>query len=354
MEQTRRRLLRHFELYPAEELTDLFKYMFQSAFGCEHLVSFPERVIDYIRKEYHAVTSFYPPEVLELDGDYCRVSLSCLQDGVSPETLGKLFCRSAKKEPHGKARLDAMLQTAKELIAEGALPFSPDSFDQALAWWESNGFCPVHHSETFRNAYRPAYRVIAKEYVRLLPLLAGIDQALAKGSCTLAIEGGSASGKSTLSALLSELYDCNVIHMDDFFLRPEQRTADRLAEIGGNIDRERFLTEVLHPLSGGEPFSYRPFDCSTQALREPIQIPRKPLTVIEGVYSMHPAFSDCYDISVFLDIAPATPKKRVEKRNSPFFAQKYLETWIPMENRYFTETDAKNRCTLSIPEEFNP
>ncbi|MBQ2254052.1 MAG: hypothetical protein II325_02735, partial [Clostridia bacterium] len=69
MEQTRRRLLRHFELYPAAELTDLFKYLFQSAFGCEHFVSSPERAIDYIRKEYHAVTSFYPPEVVELDGD---------------------------------------------------------------------------------------------------------------------------------------------------------------------------------------------------------------------------------------------------------------------------------------------
>ncbi|MBO5735201.1 MAG: hypothetical protein J6S15_03790 [Clostridia bacterium] len=354
MEQTRRLLLRQYQLYPAAELTDLFKFLFQSAFGCEHLVSSPERAIDYIRKEYDASTSFCPPEVTELDGDYCRVSLSCLQNGLAPETLGKLFCRSSKHEPDGKKRLTEMLTTAREMIAEGALPFSAEVFEYNLTLWKENDFCPVHHSETFRNAYHPAYRVIAKEYVRLLPLLARIDQALAKSSCTLAIEGGSASGKSTLSTLLSELYDCNVIHMDDFFLRPEQRTADRLREIGGNIDRERFLTEVLHPLSESEPFSYRPFDCSTQALREPIQIPRKPLTVIEGVYSMHPAFSDCYDLSVFLDIAPATQKQRVEKRNSPFFAQKYLETWIPMENRYFTETDAKNRCTLSIPEEFNP
>ena len=353
MEQTRRLLLRHFEQYPAAEITDLFKYLFQSAFGCEHFVSSPERAIEYIRREFSATETFYGNALTDLDGDYCRVSLSCLQDGVSPETLGKLFCRSAKKEPEGKARLDAMLHTARDLIAEGALPFTPTDFDQALAWWESNGFCPVHHSETFREAYRPAYRVLSKEYAKLLPMLAKIDSNLQKGNCTVAIEGGSASGKSTLSALLAELYDCNVIHMDDFFLRPAQRTPERLLEIGGNIDRERFLTEVLQPLSRGESFSYRPFDCTTQTLGEHVLIPSKPLTVIEGVYSMHPAFAEHYTLSVFLEIHPDTQKQRVEKRNSPFFAQKYLETWIPMENRYFSHTNAPGRCTLSIPEEFN-
>ena len=49
------------------------------------------------------------------------------------------------------------------------------------------------------------------------------------------------SGKSVLGQLLSEVYSCNLFHMDDFFLRPEQRTAERLAEAGGNVDRERFL-----------------------------------------------------------------------------------------------------------------
>ena len=71
---------------------------------------------------------------------------------------------------------------------------------------------------------------------------------LQNGNAVIAIEGGSASGKTTLGALLETLYDCTVFHMDDFFLRPEQRTPERYAEVGGNIDRERFLEEVLIPL----------------------------------------------------------------------------------------------------------
>ena len=64
----------------------------------------------------------------------------------------------------------------------------------------------------------------------------------------VAIDGNCTAGKSTLASLLEKEYDCNVFHMDDFFLRPEQRTPDRFAQVGGNVDYERFFEEVLIPL----------------------------------------------------------------------------------------------------------
>ena len=74
---------------------------------------------------------------------------------------------------------------------------------------------------------------------------------------TIAIDGSCTSGKSTLAAALASELDCNLFHMDDFFLRPQQRTAERYAEAGGNVDYERFYREVLKPLKTGEVFSYR-------------------------------------------------------------------------------------------------
>ena len=55
----------------------------------------------------------------------------------------------------------------------------------------------------------------------------------------LAIDGRCASGKTTLAAKIQEKTRCGVIHMDDFFLRPEQRTKERLSQAGGNIYWER-------------------------------------------------------------------------------------------------------------------
>jgi uridine kinase len=175
-----------------------------------------------------------------------------------------------------------------------------------------------------------------------------LDEMLKNGAVRLAIEGGSASGKTTLASLLQSRYDATVFHMDDFFLRPHQRTSERLAEVGGNVDRERFLNEVLLPLSQNQPILYQRFDCQTQLLEPPIQILPKRLTVIEGAYSMHPDLSEYYDLSVFLNVDPEPQRARIRKRNTPQMAERFFGEWIPLEHRYFEETDAKNRCDFFI------
>ena len=86
----------------------------------------------------------------------------------------------------------------------------------------------------------------------------------------IAIDGKCTSGKTTLADKLAEIYECNVFHMDDFFLHPEQRTPERFSQIGGNVDYERFQEEVLLPLKSGKAFYYRPFDCSTFTLAAPV------------------------------------------------------------------------------------
>lgn len=77
-----------------------------------------------------------------------------------------------------------------------------------------------------------------------------VERLLAEGRCAfVAIDGPCASGKTVFAASLHERFGGNVLHMDDFFLRPEQRTPERFAEPGGNVDRERFEAEVLKPLA---------------------------------------------------------------------------------------------------------
>ena len=171
-----------------------------------------------------------------------------------------------------------------------------------------------------------------------------LDQLLSNGPVKIAIEGGSASGKTTLSKQLAALYDCSVLHMDDFFLQAHQRTPERYAEVGGNIDRERFLQEVLGPLRNGQTIRYRKFNCSTMQLEDETPITPKKLTIIEGVYSMHPAFEAYYDFSIFLDISSGLQKERIVSRNTPQLAKRYFTEWIPLENTYFEKTNAKQRC----------
>lgn len=91
----------------------------------------------------------------------------------------------------------------------------------------------------------------------------------------LAIDGRRCSGKMTLASRLQQHLDCNVVHMDEFFLRTAQRTLERLSQPGGNVDWERFADEVLAPLQSGIVFSYRPFDCHTMDFLPSVAVPQR-------------------------------------------------------------------------------
>ena len=348
-ERTRELLQKHKQDYPKLQAEDVFKYLFQSAFGCEHMISDEGTALDRILREYETCDKTKEPLKERLDGGYSRVHLSFLGGGLTPETLAKLFFLSAQKEAEGRISLEQKLHVARALAADGAFPFDADDFDAKWYHWRAMGYPAVHHSETFRSAYHPAYRVIAERYAEVLDIFTAIDKLLRKGHAIIALEGGSASGKTTLAGILQQVYDCNVFHMDDFFLRPEQRTPQRLAEVGGNVDRERFSDEVLSSLGQGRSVRYRRFDCSTQTLGETITVEPKKLTLVEGVYATHPAFSRYYDLAVFLDIDAAYQKERILKRNAPALAQRFFDEWIPLENIYFQGTGIKDRSDLVLP-----
>lgn len=174
-----------------------------------------------------------------------------------------------------------------------------------------------------------------------------IKQRIAVKSPVLtAIDGRCAAGKTSLAAYLQKKCDCNVIHLDHFFLRPEQRTAERLRQAGGNVDYERFLKEVLIPLYEGQTFSYRPYDCHRQELGEPVWIPTKVLTIVEGSYSCHPALKDYYDLSIFLNVDPEEQIRRIRLRNGAEGVLVFQERWIPMEEQYFHSLGISESCDL--------
>ena len=159
-----------------------------------------------------------------------------------------------------------------------------------------------------------------------------------------AIDGRCASGKSTLGGLLQAHYDCNVIPMDHFFLRTEQRSAERLSQAGENIDHERFLSEVLLPLSEQMEFSYRPYDCGTGELGEPIRVPQRRIYIIEGSYSCNKALWEHYHLRIFLSTSPEEQLRRIKERDGEEKLLIYKDKWIPLEERYFAAYDIENRC----------
>lgn len=225
--------------------------------------------------------------------------------------------------------------------------FSEEEAFAYLKWYRQAKYPTVAHSETYLKAYEPSYRVIKKEFGRYVSLYAAIEKCLKeKGKVNVAIDGNSSAGKSEAAEVLSKLWDCNVFHADDFFLPLEKRTPQRLNEVGGNMDRERFREEVCENVKKGEPFSYRPFDCSVMRLQEPVPVQPKPVNIFEGSYCMRPDLQEYYDIKVFFSVHPAEQEARILARNGNILLRRFLEEWIPKENAYFETMHIREACDI--------
>lgn len=159
----------------------------------------------------------------------------------------------------------------------------------------------------------------------------------------IAIDGGAASGKSTLADLIAQRFDVNVIHMDDFFLPPERKTPGRLEQPGGNVDYERFAAEVR--LS--DSFTYHKYNCKTGVLT-PVTVAQKSITVVEGAYCLHPLFRSMFDYKIFLYTTPEIQEHRILERNGADMLKRFQNEWIPLENAYIAKLNIKELCDITV------
>lgn len=184
---------------------------------------------------------------------------------------------------------------------------------------------------------------------RFAPVVAAVETLLEEGKDTpilIGIDGKAASGKTTLAYYLSSLFDCNLFHMDDFFLQPHQRTNTRLQEIGGNVDYERFYEEVLSNVLQKKMVYYRPYSCKEQKIQGEVNLPYQKLNIIEGSYSLHPYFKEPYDLKIFTDCSEELQMARIKNRNGEMALIRFQEEWIPKENQYFKTYGIRNGCLL--------
>ena len=169
------------------------------------------------------------------------------------------------------------------------------------------------------------------------------------GRVTVAIDGRCASGKSTLADALAERLGCAVFRTDDYFLRPEQRTPERFASPGGNMDRERLLDEVILPLERvEETVVHRAFDCKTWAMTPPVETKVGNVAIVEGSYSCHPDLWDHYGLRIFLTVSPEEQMRRITVREGESAAEVFRTKWIPLEEEFFRTYRVSERCDLSF------
>lgn len=338
-------LEQHAKNHPELELQDAIKFLYQSCMGPGHLVLDPQAVLGRLDAEWANVEGDADAPLTEpLGNGLCRLSLAaCKGQGLEPSTLAALFLHTAQTVTPDRQGLEDSLNLLYNLS------FPREDVDRALEDYRKAGMPAVHHSDRYRRAYAPAYRVVEQDLARLLPLLSAIDRHRRTHTQTLvALDGPCATGKTTLGGVLSRLYQCPLFHMDDFYLPPERKTAQRLAEPGGNVDAERFFTEVLSPLSRGETVRYRPYRCQSGTLGPELVVPPTPLAVVEGVYSLRPDLESYYHVKCFLEVPWSARRARLLNRNGAEGLERFEKLWIPLEDTYFHAFPIRECCDVVL------
>lgn len=160
MEDFKSILLSHMSKYPLMKPVDAVKLCYQSAKGCGHLIKNEEDALSMLKNEMEKTDENPDAQAVEcIGGVYVRMNLhKAKADGISEESICKIFIESARtgKKSSVKERVDIL----KELAEKGQTPFSKSELLKFLS--EYNGEA-VSHSEEYKKAYSPAYRVVLKE-----------------------------------------------------------------------------------------------------------------------------------------------------------------------------------------------
>ena len=162
MEELRAILITHAKRYPLMQPRDAVKLIYQNEFGGGHLIRDEEACLNYLRREYADLEKDpTAPMYEDIGNGIVRVNLAAVRE-EDLEQLGQDFIASAAKH---KGTLDSFLnklEVLQTLTTEGMFAFDLDALNTYLSEYKAAGYLAVSHSEQYRQAYKPSYRVILK------------------------------------------------------------------------------------------------------------------------------------------------------------------------------------------------
>ena len=157
-------LRQHAARYPHMQPRDAVKLIYQNEFGGGHLIRDEEACLNYLRREYDGVEKNRDLPIGEDIGNgILRVNLAALRP-EELERLGTVFIRSAAEHTGNRERFLEKLDVLRALTGEGAFAFGTQELESYLADYGRAGYPPVSHSDLYREAYAPAYRIVLRKY----------------------------------------------------------------------------------------------------------------------------------------------------------------------------------------------
>ena len=153
----------HLQRYPLMQISDAVKLLYQNEFGGGHLITDAEQSLRFLLQEWDAVAA--DPQAIafeQLGSGLVRAYLPALKaSAIAPQQLNRAFVLSANAVRGEAAELEVKLTALYDCRLQNRAAFDPAALAEYLMDYRRRGYPAVSHSEIYRQAYRPAYRVLS-------------------------------------------------------------------------------------------------------------------------------------------------------------------------------------------------
>lgn len=159
-------LYAHLKKYPLMQPKDVEKLLYQSVFGASHFAGTEEESLEALREEMRSVETNESEDLYESIGNgFMRVNLAAAEEsGYKLEELNRDFVSSAAEKTGSIGELEQRIKEVSEAFDALPFTFSSEALEEAFRKWKEEGYPPVSHSETYKNAYEPHYRVMRRSF----------------------------------------------------------------------------------------------------------------------------------------------------------------------------------------------
>ena len=153
------------EQHPQTTLQDIYKSFYQDRFGAEHMISDTAAVREYLLYELAVSAADTMPnpyyEPVGAHGRYMRVYLRCVNEGLlTAEQLSDAFIRSARPSEQPQQSWAEEWTEIEQTAQQVGVAFTDE--DSRFFRQAADSLWAVHHSDAYRNAYHPHYRIVER------------------------------------------------------------------------------------------------------------------------------------------------------------------------------------------------
>ena len=148
--------------YPLMQAEDYVKLLYQNEFAGGHMIPNKAAALQFLKSEYEQMKNTPSQQRYESIGNaIVRADIRCFSyDELS--LLLDCFCKTANEHMGTMQSFLEKLDFLYDFLCEREI-FDKAMLSRVLTTYKKAGCPSLHHSDVYRNVYKPAYRVISED-----------------------------------------------------------------------------------------------------------------------------------------------------------------------------------------------